>query len=57
VEKRINQLLDLMAILHNAISEEIREVNRGKGHTAEEITDHLKYWIEDRMFFYEKKDN
>lgn len=55
--KQINELLNLMACLDNVIIEEIREINRGKGHTAEEIADHLKYWIEDRMFFYEKKDN
>ena len=56
VDKKINQLLDLMAILHNAISEEIREVNRGKGHAKEEIENTLKYWIEDRMFFYENQN-
>lgn len=56
MDKRINQLLDLMAILHNAISEEIREVNRGKGHTKEEIENTLKYWIEDRMFFYKNQN-
>ena len=55
MNKQINELLYLMTCLDNVIIEEIREINRGKGHTAKEIADHLKYWIEDRMFFYEKK--
>lgn len=57
MNKQINELLYLMTCLDNVIIEEITEINRGKGHTAKEITDRLKYWIDDRMFFYEKKDN
>lgn len=54
---RINDLLDLQMILNNAILNEIRETNRGKGHTAEEIEKTLKYWIEDRIHFMkEEKD-
>ena len=34
---RINNLLDLMTMLDNAIIVEIRETNRGKGHSAERI--------------------
>lgn len=54
---RINDLLDLMAILDDVISEEIREVNRGKGHTTEEIGESLKYHIEDRLNFYKKNNS
>ena len=53
MNKKINKLLYLMSLLDNVIIEEITEINRGKGHTAKEITDRLKYWIDDRMFFYE----
>lgn len=57
MDMRINDLLDLMAILDDVISEEIREVNRGKGHTAEEIGESLKYHIEDRLNFYKKNND
>jgi len=56
-QKRINDLLDLQMILNNSIINEIREVNRGKGHTAKEIEQTLKYWIEDRIIFMEKDEN
>lgn len=42
-QKRINDLLDLQMILNNSIINEIREVNRGKGHTAKEIEETLKF--------------
>ena len=57
MDMRINDLLDLMAILDDVISEEIREVNRGKGHTTEEIGESLKYHIEDRLNFYKKNNS
>lgn len=54
MNKQINKLLYLMTLLDNVIIEEIREINRGEGHTAKEIEENLKYWIEDTMTFYEK---
>ena len=57
MDMRINDLLYLMTILDNVISEEIIEVNRGKGHTAKEIGDSLKYHIEDRLKFYKENDS
>jgi len=53
VNKKINKLLYLMSLLDNVIIEEIRKVNRGEEHTAKEIEENLKYWIEDTMLFYE----
>lgn len=50
-QKRIDNLLDLQMILNNAIINEIREVNRGKGHTAKEIEETLKFWVEERIPF------
>lgn len=57
MDMRINDLLYLMTILDNVISEEIIEVNRGKGHTAEEIGESLKYHIEDRLKFYKDSNS
>ena len=56
-QKRIDNLLDLQMILNNSIINEIREVNRGKGHTAKEIEETLKYWIEDRIHFMKGDDD
>lgn len=50
-QRRINDLLDLQMILNNSIINEIREVNRGKGHTAREIEETLKFWVEERIPF------
>lgn len=54
---RINDLLYLMTVLDNAIVNEIREINRGKGHSAEKIEETLKYWIEERIVFMKRKEN
>lgn len=56
-QKRINDLLDLQMILNNSIMNEIKEVNRGKGHTAKEIEETLKFWVEERIPFMIKEDN
>jgi len=56
-QKRIDNLLDLQMILNNSIINEIREVNRGKGHTAKEIEETLKFWIEERIPFMMGDDN
>lgn len=53
---RINNLLDLMTMLDNAIIVEIRETNRGKGHSAERIEETLKYWIDDRIAFMKREE-
>lgn len=53
--KRINDLLYLMVKLDEVIINEIREVNRGKGHSAERIEESLEYWIKDRII-YMKRD-
>lgn len=55
-KKRINDLLDLMITLNNVIASEIREVNRGRGHSAKEIEESLKYWIEDRIAFMQEEE-
>jgi len=52
----INNLLDLMTMLDNAIIAEIRETNRGKGHSAERIEETLKYWIDDRIAFMKREE-
>lgn len=54
---RINDLLYLMTVLDNAIINEVREINRGKGHPAEKIEETLKYWIEERITFMKRKEN
>lgn len=54
---RINDLLYLMTVLDNAIINEVREINRGKGHSAEKIEETLKYWIEERIAFMKRKEN
>ena len=54
---RINDLLYLMTVLDNAIVNEVREINRGKGHSAEKIKETLKYWIEERIAFMKRKEN
>lgn len=48
-QKRIDDLLNLMAILNSSIMNEIREINRGRGHSAIDIRDTLDYWVYDRM--------
>lgn len=55
-KKRVNDLLDLMTLLNNAIMSEIRDINRGRGHSAKEIEESLKYWIEDRIAFMQKEE-
>ena len=47
-QKRIDDLLNLMAILNSSIMNEIREINRGRGHSALDIRSTLDYWIDDR---------
>lgn len=47
-QKRIDDLLNLMAILNSSIMNEIREINRGRGHSALDIRNTLDYWIDDR---------
>lgn len=47
-QKRIDDLLNLMAILNSSIMHEIREINRGRGHSALDIRNTLDYWIDDR---------
>lgn len=56
-QKRINDLLDLQMILNNLIMNEIKEVNRGKGHTAKEIEGTLKFWVEERIPFMMREDD
>lgn len=56
-QKRINDLLDLQMILNNSIINEIREVNRGKGHTAKEIKETLNFWVEERIPFMMEDDD
>lgn len=56
-QRRINDLLDLQVILNNLIINEIREVNRGKGHTAKEIKETLEFWVEVRIPFMMGDDN
>lgn len=57
MEMRINDLMDLMTILDKVIWEEIGEINRGKGHTVEEIEKSLKHHIEDRFNSYKKNNS
>ena len=47
-QKRIDDLLNLMAILNSSIMNEIREINRGRGHSVLDIRNTLDYWIDDR---------
>ena len=47
-QKRIDDLLNLMAILNSSIMNEIREINCGRGHSALDIRNTLDYWIDDR---------
>ncbi len=55
-QKRIDDLLNLMAILNNSIMNEIREINRGRGHPAATIRDTLEYWINDRITFMRREE-
>lgn len=54
--KRINDLLYLMAQLDNSIIQEIIAVNRGMGHSPKVIEQTLKYWIDDRIPFMEREE-
>ncbi len=55
--KRINDLLCLMAQLDNSIIQEIMAINRGDGHSPKVIGQTLKYWIDDRITFMEREKN
>lgn len=55
--RRINDLLYLMAQLDNSIIQEIMAINRGKGHSPKVIEQTLKYWIDDRIAFMEREEN
>ena len=55
-QKRIDDLLNLMAILNSSIMNEIREINRGRGHSATDIRDTLDYWIDDRIRFMRQEE-
>ena len=55
-QKRINDLLNLMTMLNNSITAEIREINRGRGHSAERIEETLKYQIDDRIAFMKQEE-
>ena len=48
-QKRIDDLLNLMGLLNSSIMNEIREINRGRGHSALDIRDTLDYYIDDRI--------
>lgn len=55
-QKRIDDLLNLMAILNSSIMNEIREINRGRGHSALDIRNTLNYWIDDRIAFMRREE-
>lgn len=55
--RRINDLLYLMAQLDNSIIQEIIAVNRDMGHSPKVIEQTLKYWIDDRISFMERDGN
>lgn len=55
-QKRIDDLLNLMGILNSSIMNEIREINRGRGHSALDIRNTLDYWIDNRIRFMRQEE-
>lgn len=56
-QKKIDDLLYIMLRLNERIVSEIAEINRGRGNSAEDIFDGLKYILEDRFKFMINEEN
>lgn len=56
-QKKIDDLLYIMLRLNERIVNEIAEINRGRGNSAEDIFDGLTYILEDRFRFMTNEEN